>query len=135
MGRGFTTTVAVTISVTFFPSVITIMEGIARAPSGPLDVLRSVDAGRWMVMRTVTLPNAVPQLLASVRLAVPRALTGVIIAEQYITGAGLGGLLSDARGYLDYGLMWVVTAVAAAFSVAAYGLAQFLETAVIKRRT
>ena len=134
LGRGFTTTVAVTISVTFFPSLVTIMEGIARAPSGPLDVLRSVNASKWIVLTRVTLPNAVPYLLASVRLAVPRALTGVLIAEQYITGAGLGGLLGSARGTLDYGLMWVITVVVAVFSIIAYGLAHALESAVLRRR-
>ena len=107
MGRGFATTVAVTVSVTFFPSLLTVMEGIARAPTGPLDVLRSVNASRWTVLTRVTLPNATPHVLASIRLAVPRALTGVLIAEQYVTGAGLGGLLGEARGTLGYGLMWV----------------------------
>lgn len=133
LGRGAATTIMVTVSVTFFPSLLTIIAGISRAPQGPLDVLHSVHASRWMILTRVTLPNAVPHLLASVRLAVPRALTGVLIAEQYITGAGLGGLLGQSRGYLDYGMMWVVCVVVAAISVAIYALAQSAESAVLRR--
>jgi ABC-type nitrate/sulfonate/bicarbonate transport system permease component len=135
LGRGVATIIVVTVSVTFFPSLVTMIQGIANAPVGPLDVLRSVNAGRFTVLRTVTLPNATPHILASIRLAVPRALTGVLIAEQYITGTGLGGLLGLSRGYLDYRMMWVIAVVVAVFSLAVYAIAQAGERAVLARRT
>jgi sulfonate transport system permease protein len=134
LGRGVTTIVVVTISVTFFPSLVTMIQGIAGAPSGPLDVMRSVNASRSTMMRSVILPNALPHLLASVRLAVPRALTGVLIAEQYITGTGLGGLLGVSRGYLDYRMMWVIAAAVAVVSFALYAIAQAGESAILRRR-
>lgn len=133
-GRGTLTTVLVTVSVTFFPSLVTIMQGIAATPSGPRDVLASVNAGRIMTLTAVILPSTMPHLLASVRLAVPRALTGVLIAEQFITGQGLGGLLGTSRGFLDYQMMWLITAVVTGLSVLAYALAQAAETAVLNRR-
>ncbi|WP_440711411.1 ABC transporter permease [Herbiconiux sp. YIM B11900] len=126
-GRGDLTIVIVTVSVTFFPSFVAIVQGISRAPQGPVDVLRSVDAGRWRIMFTVILPNALPYLFASVRLAVPRALTGVVLAEQFVTGTGLGGLLGEARGHLDYRAMWVVAVVVAVISVVLYALAHRAE--------
>jgi sulfonate transport system permease protein len=134
LGRGVTTIVVVTISVTFFPSLVTMIQGIANAPSGPLDVMRSVNASRGKMMRSVILPNALPHLLASVRLAVPRSLTGVLIAEQYITGTGLGGLLGVSRGYLDYRMMWVIAAAVAVVSFALYAIAQAGESAILRRR-
>jgi sulfonate transport system permease protein len=134
-GRGTLTIVLVTVSVTFFPSLVTMIQGLASAPSGPLEVMRSVNAGPVAVLRMVTLPNATPYILASVRLAVPRALTGVLIAEQFITGTGLGGLLGISRGYLDYRMMWNITAVAAFVSLILYLLAQAGEQAVLRRRS
>lgn len=134
-GRGTLTIVLVTVSVTFFPSLITMIQGLASAPSGPLEVMRSVNASPMAVLRMVTLPNATPYILASVRLAVPRALTGVLIAEQFITGTGLGGLLGVSRGYLDYRMMWNITVVAALVSLVLYMLAQAGEQAVLRRRS
>jgi ABC-type nitrate/sulfonate/bicarbonate transport system permease component len=135
LGRGEATIIAVTISVTFFPSLVTMIQGIANAPTGQLDVLRSVDASRLAALRLVILPNAVPYILASVRLAVPRALTGVLIAEQFITGTGLGGLLSISRGYLDYRMMWVITVLVALFSLIVYEIALAAERRVLARRS
>ena len=133
-GRGTLTVVVVTISVTFFPALVTIGQGLSKAPQGQLDVLRSVNASTWTTLRLVTIPNATPYLLAAVRLAAPRALTGVLLAEQFVTGTGLGGLLGAARGFLDYRMMWVVTAVVALVSVLAYALAEGGERAVEARR-
>lgn len=133
-GRGALTVVVVTISVTFFPSLVMILTGLRAAPHGPTDVLASVDASRWAQLRYVTVPNAVPHLLASVRLAAPRALTGVLIAEQFVTGTGLGGLLGDARGHLDYRLMWSIAVVVAVVCVLVYAVAEILERAVLRRR-
>ncbi|MCU1405779.1 MAG: binding--dependent transport system inner rane component family protein [Glaciihabitans sp.] len=134
MGRGLPTIIAVTVSVTFFPSLVTMIQGIANAPTGPLDVMRSVNASRASILVNVIIPNAVPHLLASVRLAVPRALTGVLIAEQYITGTGLGGLLGISRGYLDYRMMWVIATVVAIISFAVYAIAQAAENTILARR-
>ncbi|MPV89152.1 ABC transporter permease subunit, partial [Georgenia ruanii] len=133
-GRGTLTVVVVTISVTFFPALVTIQQGLAKAPQGQLDVLRSVDASRWTTLRLVTIPNATPYLLASVRLAAPRALVGVLLAEQFVTGTGLGGLLGASRGYLDYRMMWVITAVVAVVAVLTYAAAEGAERVVQRRR-
>lgn len=133
-GRGPATIVAVTVSVTFFPSLVTIMQGLAAAPTGPLMVMRSVDAGRLRTLTAVVVPNAVPYVLASIRLAVPRVLTGVLIAEQFITGTGLGRVLSESRGFLDYRMMWAVAVVVAVVSLVLYGLAQLLEDRVAAAR-
>jgi ABC-type nitrate/sulfonate/bicarbonate transport system permease component len=131
-GRGALTIVMVTISVTFFPSFVTIAQGIAQTPRTALDVLRSVDADRWTVLRMVTVPHAVPSLFASARLAVPRALLGVVLAEQLVTGTGLGGLLGQSRGYLDYRMMWAIAVVVAVISVLAYAAVQRAETALLR---
>ncbi|WP_432562596.1 ABC transporter permease [Kineococcus sp. SYSU DK003] len=133
-GRGTLTIVLVTVSVTFFPALVAISQGIAAAPTGPLQVLRSVNASRTTVLSRYVLPQALPHVLSAVRLAVPRALTGVVLAEQFVTGTGLGNLLGASRGTLDYRMMWIVAAVVAALSVAGYALARGLEHAVLRRR-
>ena len=51
------------------------------------------------------------------RLAAPRALLGVMIAEWLATGTGLGNLLNQSRGYLDYGMIWTVATVSVLVAV------------------
>ena len=67
------------------------------------------------------------------RLTVPRALLGVMIAEWLATGKGLGNLLNQSRGFLDFGMIWSVAAVSVLLSVVFYQLVVMVETRVLRR--
>lgn len=128
-GRGIAVTLAVTISVTFFPAYVTLAQGLALVPKAAFDLARAYGASGWRELRLVALPASLPWLFASARLAVPRALLGVMIAEWLATGRGLGNLLNQSRGYLDYGMIWTVALVSVLVSIALYQIAVVLERA------
>jgi sulfonate transport system permease protein len=56
-----------------------------------------------------------------------------MIAEWLATGRGLGNLLNQSRGYLDYGMIWSVALVSVLMSVALYQIAVVLERAATRR--
>lgn len=64
---------------------------------------------------------------------VPRALLGVMIAEWLATGRGLGNLLNQSRGYLDFGMIWTVAFVSVLLSVVLYQLVVAIERKVLRR--
>jgi ABC-type nitrate/sulfonate/bicarbonate transport system permease component len=107
-GRDILATVVVCVSVTFFPSFVTISQALASTPPAAIDVVSVSGGGRFRALRFVGLPGAVPALVTAARLAAPRALLGVMIAEYLATGNGLGNLLNESRGRLDYGMIWTV---------------------------
>ena len=133
LGRDAAATLAITVSVTFFPAFVAIAQGLALVPPRAVDLLRAYGASDLAVLRRVSLPFALPYLFAAVRLAAPRALLGVMIAEWLATGTGLGNLLNEARGRLDYGMIWAVAAVAVLLSVLLYEAAGLLERRVLRR--
>ena len=133
LGRGVAVTLAVTMSVTFFPAFVTIAQGLQLVPRAGFELVRAYGAGNWRALRLVALPMSLPFLFAAARLAVPRALLGVMIAEWLATGRGLGNLLNQARGYLDYGMIWSVALVSVLISVAFHEAVVRLETAVLAR--
>ena len=120
LGRGTSLTLWVTISVTFFPAFVTLAQGLALVPKSVGDVPRAYGGNRWTVIRMVTIPASMPYLFAAARLTVPRALLGVMIAEWLATGKGLGNLLNQSRGFLDYGMIWTVAAVSVLLSAIFY---------------
>jgi ABC-type nitrate/sulfonate/bicarbonate transport system permease component len=132
-GRGIAVTIAITVSVTFFPAYVTLAQGLAMVPRAAFDLVHAYGAAGWRAMRLVALPASLPWLFAAARLAVPRALLGVMIAEWLATGRGLGNLLNQSRGYLDYGMIWSVALVSVLVSVALYQAAVVLERAVSRR--
>ncbi|MBB5223188.1 ABC-type nitrate/sulfonate/bicarbonate transport system permease component [Amaricoccus macauensis] len=133
VGRGYAVTMWITISVTFFPAFVLLVQGISRVPQSVLDLPRAYGATAWTEMRKVSIPAALPYLFAATRLTVPRALLGVMIAEWLATGTGLGNLLNQSRGYLDYGMIWTVASVSVLLSVAIYYAVLEVERATLKR--
>ncbi|MEZ5796790.1 MAG: ABC transporter permease subunit [Paracoccaceae bacterium] len=132
-GRGISVTLWITVSVTFFPAFVLMVQGIQRVPQSVLDLPRAYGASAWKELRMVSIPSALPYLFAATRLTVPRALLGVMIAEWLATGTGLGNLLNQSRGYLDYGMIWTVAAVSVCLSVAFYYAVLLVERRVLTR--
>ena len=56
-----------------------------------------------------------------------------MIAEWLATGTGLGNLMNQSRGYLDFSMIWTVAAVSVALSVLFYQLTIFLERKLLLR--
>ncbi len=133
LGRGYSVTLWITISVTFFPAFVLLVQGLQRVPQSVLDLPRAYGASAWQELYMVSIPAALPYLFAATRLTVPRALLGVMIAEWLATGTGLGNLLNQSRGYLDYGMIWTVAAVSVLLSVALYYAVLFAERRVLRR--
>jgi len=134
LGRGPSVILWITVSVTFFPAFVTMAQGMALVPRAALDVPRAYGASIWKQIRLVSVPASLPYLFAAIRLAVPRALLGVMIAEWLATGTGLGNLLNQSRGYLDYGMIWAVAVVSVMLSVFFYQIVALCERRVLARR-
>lgn len=133
LGRGIAVTLAITVSVTFFPAFVAIAQGLRLVPQAAFDLTR-VYGSRWPAeLRLVAIPAAMPYLFAAARLAVPRALLGVMIAEWLATGSGVGNLLNQSRGYLDYGMIWSVALVSVLVAVAFYEIVTLIEARLLDR--
>jgi ABC-type nitrate/sulfonate/bicarbonate transport system permease component len=120
LGRGIAVTIAITVSVTFFPAFVTIAQGLQLVSRAAFDLCRAYGASPLRELWLVALPSALPFLLAAAKLAVPRALLGVMIAEWLATGRGLGNLMNQSRGFLDYGMIWTVAIVSVLISLVFY---------------
>jgi sulfonate transport system permease protein len=133
LGRGTAVTLWITISVTFFPAYVMITQGLAQVPRAALELPRAYGASPWRELRLVAIPASVPWVFAAIRTTVPRALLGVMIAEWLATGRGLGNLLNQSRGYMDFSMIWTVAVVSVLLSVGFYQIAQGVERIVLRR--
>jgi sulfonate transport system permease protein len=134
LGRGSAVTLWITISVTFFPAYVMIAQGLAEVPRAAMDLPRAYGANAWKQLRIVAVPASMPWLFAAIRTTVPRALLGVMIAEWLATGRGLGNLLNQSRGYMDFNMIWTVAVVSVILSVALYQIAHAVERQVNRGR-
>jgi NitT/TauT family transport system permease protein len=93
VGFGPTAKVAVVFLFSVFAITINTARGVREVDPQLIEVARSYSAREVGLWKDVVLPSALPFILTGVRLAVGRALVGVIIAEFYTSIAGLGYLI------------------------------------------
>lgn len=84
---------------TFIPIVINTAIGVRNARRDLIEVATSFGADERQLARHVTLPGAVPYIMAGLRIAMGRALVGVIVAEIFLDLTGLGGIIQTESAY------------------------------------
>ncbi len=94
-GIGFESEIAVTFLLAVWSIIINTLEGVRNTPETLLDMARIYHASERSVIRNIALPFAVPFIFAGLRIALAKALIGVIIAEMDVSLKGLGGLIQN----------------------------------------
>jgi ABC-type nitrate/sulfonate/bicarbonate transport system permease component len=79
-----------------FPMLINARDGVKTTPQSLLNAARSFGASEWQIFRSVVFPSTVPFILTGLRLAVGRALVGVLVGELYAATAGVGFMITVA---------------------------------------
>jgi NitT/TauT family transport system permease protein len=74
----------------FFPIVVTIVAGVQNIKPILLISARSRGANRWQILRHVVFPHMIPSFFAGMRLGMTGVLLGVLLAELYVSTAGIG---------------------------------------------
>jgi NitT/TauT family transport system permease protein len=95
-GIGIWSKVLVVISLVLFPVAINTEAGLQTTSERLIEMLRSFGATRLQIFVKVSLPSAVPFILAGLKLGIGRGLIGVVVAELFGSRAGLGNLISQS---------------------------------------
>lgn len=104
--------VAVVFILALWSIIINTSTGVKETPSPLLDVGRIYKLNPLQVVGHVQLPSAVPHIFAGLRIALGKALIGVMIAQMEISVTGLGGIVVNYGNAFKtaYLLAGVVTA-------------------------
>jgi ABC-type nitrate/sulfonate/bicarbonate transport system permease component len=73
-----------------FPIIVTIVAGVQNLTPILLISARSMGASRWHILRYVIFPHMIPSFFAGMRLGLSGVLLGVLLAELYVSTAGIG---------------------------------------------
>jgi ABC-type nitrate/sulfonate/bicarbonate transport system permease component len=89
-GIGPASKVAFGVSHGFFPITLAIVAGVQNIKPILLTSARSMGASRWQILRYVVFPHMIPSFFAGMRLGMTGVLLGVLLAELYVSTAGIG---------------------------------------------
>lgn len=126
-GLGLWSKVIIVFIGALFPILINTYEGVRNADKQLINVVRSFGASEWDVARLVVVPNAMPYIVAGLRLSIGRAVLGVVVAEFFGSESGLGVMMVQAAGRYQVDVVFSGLIVFAALSLAMTAMVQVLE--------
>lgn len=87
--------IALVVAFAIFPIILNTIAGVRHSDANLVEMARSFQATPQQVIFKVLVPNAVPLVMAGIRVGAGRAVKGVITAEVFLTIVGLGGLIQS----------------------------------------
>jgi NitT/TauT family transport system permease protein len=127
LGYGLPPVIALCALIVFFPMMITTVLGLRMLDRDVLDAARVEGANRWALLRFIEFPLALPSILAGIRTSLTLSITGAVVGEFVVGGAGLGELLIVQRSDADSAGVFSTLLMLALLAAALYGLARLLE--------
>ncbi|MCC6609767.1 MAG: ABC transporter permease [Burkholderiales bacterium] len=133
-GIGIWSKVAVVISVVVFPVMVNTESGIRATSPHLIEVARSLCATRWQIFAKVSIPSAMPYILAGLRLGIGRGLIGVVIGEFFGARAGVGYLIVQSAEAFNMPAMFAGVIIFAAAGIGLTAAFQALEHWLLRWR-
>ena len=93
-GVGVTGKALIIFFLSVFPFVFNACAGVRAVDRLLINVVRSLGGSEWDLYRKVILPSVLPYIVAASRIAVGRALIGVLVGEFFAASEGIGYAIS-----------------------------------------
>ncbi|HEY3736081.1 MAG TPA: ABC transporter permease subunit [Jatrophihabitans sp.] len=132
LGDGDAVIVVTGAIVTFVPSVVTIASGIRATPAPSLDLFYAYGSSRMDSVVKLRIRYALPALCSAVKVAVPGAILGSVLAEWLLGSSGVGHLMAVSIIGSDFNLLWASATAITIVSLVLYQLINDAEDLVIR---
>lgn len=126
-GLDYRARVAYVVALTILTIVINVEAGIRACPLRLHEVGVVYRLSQWQSLRWIAIPSATPYVLAGIRIAIGRAVIGMIIAEMETKEVGLGGLLNLFGNSFEMGRLLGLVLVTSIVGVVLVGVLRMIE--------
>jgi NitT/TauT family transport system permease protein len=130
-GPGMFSKVLICALIVFFPVLVNTVVGLRAVPENLSDLMRSLRANRYQMLRYLEVPAALPVFLGGLRIGATLAVIGAVVGEFVGSDRGLGFLINVARGQYDTALVFVAIFTLVVLALALYGAVVLLETRLL----
>lgn len=124
-GLGFLVKVVIIFTMTVFPIIINTWAGVKAVPRALVEVGTAFVASPAAITRKIIIPATIPYAMTGLRLAIGRAVVGMVVAEFFTAIGGLGGIIINAGNNYDMAVLFVPVIV---LMMLGYGLTVLVGT-------
>ncbi len=122
VGLGMASKIAIGALAVIFVVLLNLLAGLKRPEVEAINLMRSFGAGPLGILFRLRFPAAMPQLVTGLRVGLARSTIAVIVAEMMGAYSGIGQVIYQATGQVDYLTVWAAVFVAMLGSLALYGV-------------
>ncbi len=93
--------IAMAATLCFFPVMLNSLQGFLTVENERLELMTSLNAGRWQTFWRIKLPGALPFVFAGLNLGIVYAFLGAIVAEFIGAQNGVGVIVTQLQSLSD----------------------------------
>jgi NitT/TauT family transport system permease protein len=117
--------------ISFFPITLNMLNGLQSVEAGFVALMRSVGASENEILFRVRVPNALPQLMGGVKIALTLCVIGAIVGEFAGASAGLGYVIQFASTQLQTSLVFAALVAVSLVGVFFYYVSELAERFIV----
>ena len=126
-GPGIFSKILICALIVFFPVLVNTVVGVRSVPEDLRHLMRSLQATRWQMLKSLELPAALPVFLGGLRIGATLSVIGAVVGEFVGAKSGLGFMVNVGRGVYDTSLVFVAVFTLIAMALILYGLVSLIE--------
>jgi NitT/TauT family transport system permease protein len=132
-GHGLEPKIIIAATIAFFPVLVNTVLGLKSVDREILEMMDSIAASKRQIFWRVRLPNSLPYILPSLKVAALLSVVGAMVGEFVGSDKGLGYLMILGDVNLDTELLFAALAVVTLVGLALYGGVGLVERKVARK--
>jgi NitT/TauT family transport system permease protein len=131
LGTGSASKIAMGMMISIFAIVIDTVLGLRSLTPDMVDLGRSMRGSGFKMLFKLRLPNALPSIIAGMKVAISLSLVGAIVGEFVAAQNGLGFVILSAQGMFRTDRVFAAILLLAVIGTALFYLMEYLENVLI----
>jgi NitT/TauT family transport system permease protein len=132
-GHGLQPKIIIAATIAFFPILVNTVLGLKAADPEIIELMNSIAASKRQIFWRVRLPNSLPYILPSLKVAALLSVVGAMVGEFVGSDKGLGYLMILGDVNLDTDLLFAALVVVTLVGLVIYGAVGLVEQRVARR--
>ena len=132
-GHGLEPKVIIAATIAFFPVLVNTVLGLKSVDREIVELMDSIAASKRQIFWRVRLPNSLPYILPSLKVAALLSVVGAMVGEFVGADKGLGYLMIVADVNLDTELLFAALAIVTIVGLVLYGAVALAERGVARK--
>jgi NitT/TauT family transport system permease protein len=133
-GRGAIPIVICSFLIAVFPIIVDVAHGLTSVDEDLINMMRLANASELSILTRIRIPNALPYLFSSFRIAAPGAVVGTLLGEFIGSRTGLGYLITVYSAQLNTAAVFLLALLSCLVGVIFFNVCVWAERIVVPWR-